>query len=131
MLKIPSISSHTVVWTHETAAHYTSTPEDRIWLPMWRGNENGYTCNASPEKGVHTSIKKNNQKKVPICKGLAKTIVQGTVKLGRKQARQKNRLKDKIRECSPSPRGQWRKKKMQETGCEVICAVPTILAAKG
>ena len=32
---------------------------------------------------------------------------------------------------SPSPRGQLRTEKMEETGCEVICGGPTTLAVKG
>ena len=45
--------------------------------------------------------------------GLAKTILQGTVKVGREWGRLKKRWEDKIREWTglkfaPSPRGQWR-----------------------
>ena len=45
--------------------------------------------------------------------GLAKAILQGTVKGGRRQGRQRKRWKDNIREWtglefSPSPIGQWR-----------------------
>ena len=47
--------------------------------------------------------------------GLAKTTLQGTVKGGRRQGRQKKRLEDNIREwtgiSSPSPRGQSRTEK--------------------
>ena len=33
---------------------------------------------------------------------------------------------------SPSPRGQWRTgKKMEKTGCKIICGAPTTLAVKG
>ena len=31
---------------------------------------------------------------------------------------------------SPSPRGQWRTGKMEETGCEIICDAPMKLAVK-
>ena len=31
----------------------------------------------------------------------------------------------------PSPRGQWRTEKMEETGCEVICGAPTTQRVKG
>ena len=31
---------------------------------------------------------------------------------------------------SPSPRGQWRTGKMEETGCKIICGAPTILVVK-
>ena len=47
--------------------------------------------------------------------GLAKTVLQSTVKRGRRQGRLKKR---------PSPRGQWRTEKMEKTGCEVICGAP-------
>ena len=43
--------------------------------------------------------------------GLAKTILQGTVKWGRRQGREQG--------------------EMEETGCEIICSVPTILAVEG
>ena len=47
--------------------------------------------------------------------GLAKTILQGTVKGERRQGRQKNRLEDKSGNgqawSSPRPRGQWRTEK--------------------
>ena len=32
---------------------------------------------------------------------------------------------------SPSPTGQWRTGKMEETGCEIICGAPTTLVVKG
>ena len=32
---------------------------------------------------------------------------------------------------SPSPTGQWRTGKMEETGCEIICDAPVTLAVKG
>ena len=67
--------------------------------------------------------------------GLAKTILQGTVKGEESKA-------DKGRDgkttsgngqawSSPSPSGQWRTGKMEETGCEIICGAPMTLAVKG
>ena len=58
--------------------------------------------------------------------GLAKTILQGTVKVGGRQGRQKKRWKDNIREwtglefakCQRAMEN--REKKMEETDCEVI-----------
>ena len=32
---------------------------------------------------------------------------------------------------SASPRGQWRTRKMEKTGCKIICGGPTTLAVKG
>ena len=47
--------------------------------------------------------------------GLAKIILQGTVKGGRRQGGQRKRWEDNIRDgqawSSPSPRGQWRTEK--------------------
>ena len=54
--------------------------------------------------------------------GLAKTILQGTVKGRRRRGRQRTRWEDNIRE--------W-KGLMEETGCEIICGAPTILPVKG
>ena len=62
--------------------------------------------------------------------GLAKTILQGTVKVERWQGRQKTRLEDNIREWTElefakTPEGSGEQRKMEETGCEVICGAPT------
>ena len=50
--------------------------------------------------------------------GLARTILEGTVKGGRRQGRQKKRWEDNIREWTglelPSHRGQWRTGKNEE-----------------
>ena len=68
--------------------------------------------------------------------GLAKTILQGTVKGGRRQGRQRQRWEDKIREWTSLefakvPEGSGEQVKMENTGCEVICGAPTTLAVKG
>ena len=68
--------------------------------------------------------------------GLVKTILQGTVKRGRRQGRQKKRWEDNIRkwtglEFAKSQRAVENREKMEETGCEIICGAPTILAVKG
>ena len=67
--------------------------------------------------------------------GLAKTILQDTVKGGKRQGRQRRGGKTTTgngRACdSPNPRGQWRTGKMEETGCEVISGATTTLAVKG
>ena len=63
--------------------------------------------------------------------GLAKTILQGTVKGGRRQGRQRKRWEDNywpgVRQV---PEGSGEQGKMEETGCEIICSVPTTLAVK-
>ena len=60
--------------------------------------------------------------------GLAKTILQGQVKSGRRQGRQE-RWKDSIKEWTglefAKSKGQWRTGKMEETGCKVVCGAPT------
>ena len=76
--------------------------------------------------------------------GLAKTILQGTVKLGRRQGRQRKRLEDNTREWTglefakynrpgacQVPDGSGEQGKMEETGCEITCAAPTTLTVKG
>ena len=62
--------------------------------------------------------------------GLAETVLQGTVK-GRKDKADRNRGGNEQALSSPSPRGQWRTEKTEETGCEVICGAPTTLAVEG
>ena len=68
--------------------------------------------------------------------GLAKPILQGTVKGGRRQGRQRKRWGDNIRERTglefgKSQRAVENREKMEETGCEVICGAPTTLPVKG
>ena len=67
--------------------------------------------------------------------GLAKTILQGTVKGGRRQVRQRKRWEDNIREWtgpnfSKSQRAVENREEMEETGWEVICGTPRTLAVK-
>ena len=68
-----------------------------------------------PHKGLMTIVKRRKLQwygHVSRLSGLAKTILQGTVKGGRRQARQRKRLEDNIRNgnawSTPRPRGQWR-----------------------
>ena len=68
--------------------------------------------------------------------GLAKTILQGTAKRGRRQGRQKKRWADSIRERTSlefgkSQRAVENRNKMEATGCEVICGAYTTLSVKG
>ena len=63
--------------------------------------------------------------------GLVKTILQGTVKGGRRQGRQRNRWEDNIRPgVCQVPEGSREQGKMEETGCEINCGAPTTLAGK-
>ena len=69
--------------------------------------------------------------------GLAKTILQGKVKGGKRQGRRKKRLEDNIREWTglagvrQVPEGSGEQGKMEETGCKIICSAPTTLTVKG
>ena len=68
--------------------------------------------------------------------GLAKTILQGTVKRGRRQGRQKKRWEDNIGEWTglefaKSQRAVENRKKIEKTGRKIICGSPTTLAVKG
>ena len=63
--------------------------------------------------------------------GLTKIILQCTVKGGRRRGRQRKRWEDNIKEWTglefaKSQRAEQRK--MEETGCEVICDAPTTSA---
>ena len=69
------------------------------------------------------------------CSSLAKTISQGTVKEGRKQGRQRKRWVDNIREWTglefTKSQMAVENRKMEETGCEVICGAPMTPVVKG
>ena len=67
--------------------------------------------------------------------GLAKTILQGTVKGGRRQGRQRKRWEDNIRERTGLEFGRYQRavenrEKWKKTGREIICGAPTTPAAK-
>ena len=67
--------------------------------------------------------------------GLAKTILQGKVKGGRRQGRQRKRWEGNIREWTglefaKSKKAVENREKMEET-CEIICGAPTTLLVKG
>ena len=69
--------------------------------------------------------------------GLAKTILKGTVKGGRRQGRQRKRWEDNINEWTglkfvcKVPEGSGEQEKMEETGCNIVCGAPMTLAVKG
>ena len=68
--------------------------------------------------------------------GQAKTILQGTVKGGRRQGRQRKRWKDDIREWTDlefgkSQRVVENREKWKKTGYKIICGAPMTLAVKG
>ena len=66
--------------------------------------------------------------------GLAKNILQGTVKGGENKADRrcgKTTSGNGQGWSSASPRGQWRTGKMEETAWKIICGAPTTLVVKG
>ena len=99
--------------------------------------------------GINTEIKINGQKLEKVTKrrklqcyghdsrssGLAKTILQDTVKGRRRQGAQGRGEKTTSGNgqawSSASPRGQWRTGIMEKTVCRIICGAPTTLAVKG
>ena len=58
--------------------------------------------------------------------------MQGTVKGGRRQGRQRKRWEDNIREWTglEFAKSQWAVEN-RETGCEIICGAPSTHAVKG
>ena len=62
--------------------------------------------------------------------GLAKTILQGTVKGGRRKGRQRKRWEDRpgVRQVRV---GSEEQRKMEETACEVTCGAPATPTVKG
>ena len=68
--------------------------------------------------------------------GLAKTILQGTAKKGKKTRRTKEGVgrqhqgmdRPRVRQV---PEGSGEQEKMEKTGCKFICGAPTHLAVKG
>ena len=67
--------------------------------------------------------------------GLAKTIMQGTMKGERRQGRQRKRWGDNIGMDRPGvrqvPEGSGKQGKMWRIGCKIICGAPTTLVVKG
>ena len=91
-----------------------------------------------PDEDLLTIIKRHKLQwygHVSCSSGLPKTIFQGTVKGGRTQGRQKKKLQDSIREWTGleffKSQRAVENRKMEETGCEVLCGVPVTLAVKG
>ena len=88
-----------------------------------------------PHEDLLTIVKKRKLQwygHVSRSSGLAKTILQGTVKGGRRQGRQRKTWEDNIREWTgfEFAEGNGKQRKMEETACEIICGAPTTLAVK-
>ena len=91
-----------------------------------------------PHEDLLTIVKRRKRQwygHVSRSSGLAKTILQGTMKVGRRQGRQRERWEDNIREWRPGvrqvPKGSGEQGKMKKTVCRIICGASTTLAVKG
>ena len=91
-----------------------------------------------PHKDLLTIIKRCKLKwygQVSCSSGLAETILQGTVKGGRRHSRQKKRWEDNIREWTGLEFYKFQRvvenRKMEETGSKVISGAPKTLTDKG
>ena len=92
-----------------------------------------------PHEDLLTIIKRRKLQwygRVSRSSGLAKTILQSTVKGGRRQGGQRKSWEDNIREWTglefgKSQRAVEKGKKMEKTDCKILCGAPTTLAVKG
>ena len=125
----------------EETAVCSETDVDAFWQVLFcltehDAEEDGEHCwgqNASLLDAVGDHCKLTQTEVVRTCR-LAKTILQGTVKGGRRQGRQEKRWGDNQGIDRPGvrhvPEGCGEERKMEETGCEIICSEPTTLAVK-
>ena len=91
-----------------------------------------------PHEDLLTIVRKRKQQwygHVSRSSGPAKTILQGTVKGGRRQVRQRKRWEDNIREWTGLEFGKSQRavvnSKIEETGCEIICGATTTPMVEG
>ena len=63
--------------------------------------------------------------------GMAKTILQRTVKGARRRGRQKKRWEDNIKEWTRFPEGSGRQGRVERYCCNVFCDAPTTSEVKG
>ena len=92
-----------------------------------------------PHKDLLTIVKRYRLQwygHVSCSSGLAKTILQGTVKGERRQGRQRKRLEDNIREWAglefaKSQKAVENREKWRKLVAKIITCAPTSLAAKG
>ena len=63
--------------------------------------------------------------------GLAKIILHGTVRGGRRQGRQRKKWEDYRPGVCQVPEGSGEQGKMKETGCKIISGAQTTLVVKG
>ena len=100
--------------------------------------QRGSLCQDSAGNRILTTVKRRNLKwygNISRSSSLAKTILQGTVKGEKRQGRQKKSLEDNIREWTnlefAKSQMAVENRKMEETGCGVICGVPTTPKVNG
>ena len=93
-------------------------------------------CQMGPHEDPLTTVKRCKLQwygHVSRSSGPTKTILQGTVKGGIRQGRQRNRWED-IREWTGLEFGKSQRAvengKMEKTGCKIICGTPTTLTVK-
>ena len=93
-----------------------------------------------PHEDILTTVKRPKlqwYRHVSCSSGLAKTILQGTVKGERRQGGQMKRWEENIEEWTglefgkSQLKGSGEQVKMEKTGCKIICGAPTTLAIKG
>ena len=92
-----------------------------------------------PHEDVLTIVKRSKLQwygHVSRSSGLAKTILQGTLKVGKKTGQAEEEVGRQHQDMDRSgvrqvPGGSGEQGKMEETGCEIICGAPTTLAIKG
>ena len=88
-----------------------------------------------PHEDLLTIVKRCNLQwygNISRSSGLAKTTLQGAVKGGRRQRRQRKRWEDIIREWTGLEFAKpQRAVENRGNGCEIICGAPTTLVVKG
>ena len=97
-----------------------------------------YNVNVRPHEDLLAIVKRCKLQwygHVSRSSGLPKTILQGTVKGGRRLGRERKRWEDNIREWTGLEFAKSQRavdsREMEETGCETICGAPTTLTVKG
>ena len=115
-------------------------PKDTTHLIQRPCYQRGSPCQdwMGPHEDLLSIIQRRKRKwygHVSCWSGLAKTITQGTVKGGRNKGRQKKvgrQHQGMVRpEVGQVSDGSGEQRKMEETGCEIICDASTTLAVKG
>ena len=111
------------------SSHHMSLHQEKVRAKIQQAN--------GPHRDLLTIVKRCRLQwygHVSCSSGLAKTILQGTVKEERRQGRHK-RWEDNIREWTGLEFGKSQRaaenRKLEKTGCKIICGAPMTLAVKG